>query len=144
MSWADLAFLASQGWEIGAHTVSHASLPELPAARAREEIAEGRRILQEQTRCEVESFAYPFGRFDEQSIGTVAAAGFTSAWTMAPRANHPGCDLLTLGRFNCDRVRSEDPETAALAARVYLGGCYAQYAFLTARSLRVRTRRAGD
>jgi len=144
MSWADLAFLASQGWEIGAHTVSHASLPELPAARAREEIAEGRRILQEQTSCAVDSLAYPFGRFDEQSVGSVAAAGFTSAWTMEPRANHPGCDLFTLGRFNCDRIRSEDPETAALAARAYLGGCYPHYAFLTARSLRVRTRRAGD
>jgi peptidoglycan/xylan/chitin deacetylase (PgdA/CDA1 family) len=144
MSWADIAFLASQGWEIGAHTVSHASLPELPPARAREETAESRRILQEQTGCEVQSFAYPFGRFDQQSVGSVATAGFTSAWTMEPRANRPGCDLLTLGRFNCDRIRSEDSDTAALAARAYLGGCYPQYAFLTARSLRVRTRRAED
>ncbi len=138
MSWDELAFLAGQGWEIGAHTISHACLPSLPSARMQEEIIEGRRILQKRMVCEVESFAYPFGRFDELCADSVAAAGFTSAWTMEPRPNRPGCDLFALGRFNCDRIQSEDAPMAVLAARTYLGRCYPHYAFLTARSLRVR------
>lgn len=137
MSWDELAFLASQGWEIGAHTMWHACLPGLPPGRMQEEIADSRRILQERIRSEVGSFAYPFGRYDELCAETVAAAGFTSAWTMRPRPNRPGCDPFSLGRFNCDRIQSEDAYMAVLAARTYLGGCYPYYAFLTARSLRV-------
>ena len=138
MSWDELAFLAGQGWEIGAHTVSHACLPALPSDRMQEEIIEGRRILQRRMACEAGSFAYPFGRFDELCAASVAAAGFTSAWTMEPRPNRPGCDLFSLGRFNCDRIQSEDASMAVLAARAYVGRCYPHYAFLTARSLRVR------
>jgi len=144
MTWDDLAFLAEQGWEIGGHTVSHARLTELPEDKAREEIAAGRRTLEERLGRDVTSFAYPYGAHNEMSVEAAAAAGFTSAWTMEPQINWGGCDLLTLGRFNCDRIRPDGPETAGLAARVYVGGRYGAYAALTARGLRLRRRTKGE
>ncbi len=138
MSWEDVRFLADQGWEIGGHTVSHARLTELPEAAQREEIEEGRRILMERAGVRVTSFAYPYGAYDAQCARVVAAAGFASAWTMEPVVNAPRCDPYALGRFHCDRVQSDSPETAALAARVCLGGRYDCYAILTMRQLRRR------
>jgi peptidoglycan/xylan/chitin deacetylase (PgdA/CDA1 family) len=140
MSWPDLSFLADQGWEIGGHTVSHARLPGVSAAVMQEEIAEGRRILQDRTGCAVASFAYPYGELGAGCTEAVAAAGFTSGWTMDPVINRPPCDPLTLGRFNCDRIQSEDPEAAELAVRTYASGRYGAYAILTARRLRIRRR----
>ena len=104
-----------------------------------QEIADGRRIIEERIGCPVTSFAYPFGEFDQVSADAVAEAGFASGWTMNPVANRVGCDLFSLGRFNCDRIRSESPDLAALALRTYLSGRYSWYALLTARRLRIRT-----
>ncbi len=141
MSWEEARFLADQGWEIGGHTRSHARLTELSEAAQREEIEEGRRILMERVGAPVTSFAYPYGAYDARGAQAVAAAGFASAWTMEPVINAPGCDGYRLGRFHCNRVQSDSPETAALAARVYLGGCYGRYAVLTGRRLRRRALR---
>lgn len=138
MSWEEIRFLARQGWEIGGHTLSHAHLTRLGAAELKREITAGRRILQEEVGCEVSSFAYPFGEFDQRCAQLAREAGFCSAWTMEPTINRPGRELWALGRFNCDRIRSDSPQTAALAAQVYLGDCYHYYAFITARWLRVR------
>lgn len=140
MSWEDLRFLGEQGWEIGGHGITHARLPALPPDRMEEDIAQGRRIIEERTGFAVNSFAYPFGDFDRRSAEMVAACGFTSAWTMEPHVNREGADLFSLGRFNCDRIRSETPEIAALAVQTYLGGRYGCYSLLTGRAVRVRDR----
>jgi len=48
--------------EFGAHTVSHANLLHLPAADARDEIAESRHDLEDLLGDEVRHFAFPYGR----------------------------------------------------------------------------------
>jgi peptidoglycan/xylan/chitin deacetylase (PgdA/CDA1 family) len=141
MSWGDLGLLLDAGWEIGGHTASHAHLPRLTPDGIREEIASGRRMLEDRLARSIASFAYPYGEFDERCVAVAAEMGFDSAWTMIPTTNPPGCGLLTLGRFNCDRIRSEDPETAELALRTYVSGRYDVYALVTARRIRVRRRR---
>jgi peptidoglycan/xylan/chitin deacetylase (PgdA/CDA1 family) len=138
MSWEEVRFLADRGWEIGGHTVTHARLTELPEAARQEEIEEGRRMVMERAGVPVTSFAYPYGAYDAGCARAAAAAGLASAWTMEPVVNAPGCDRYTLGRFHCNRVQSDSPRAAALAARVCLGGRYGWYAALTARPLRRR------
>ncbi len=140
MDWEEARFLADSGWEIGAHTINHARLTELPEQTRLEEIRGGRRILLERVGGEIGAFSYPYGAFDARCAEAAAECGFTSAWTMEPMINALGCNRLTLGRFNCDRVRSDSPETAALAAQICLGGQYGRYAAITARRLRVRGR----
>ncbi len=141
MGWEELRTLRERGWEIGGHTRSHASLPDLPPAEAREEIAGGKQRLEEGLQASVASFAYPYGALDAVSARLVAEAGFASAWSMQPVLNRPRSDPYRLGRFNSDRIRSGSPREARTALQVYLGGRYGAYALLTARRVRVRAPR---
>lgn len=58
--------LAAAGMTIGAHTMSHPMLSQLPVALARAEMAESRACLEAALGKRVWAFAYPFG--DAQSI----------------------------------------------------------------------------
>jgi peptidoglycan/xylan/chitin deacetylase (PgdA/CDA1 family) len=74
------AMLAA-GWELAAHTVHHLDLTELGAEELKEEVADSRKILQEEFNVPVDNFCYPAGRFDETVIKAVEAAGYTGATT---------------------------------------------------------------
>jgi len=141
MSWDDLGRLLDAGWEIGGHTVSHAHLTTLAPEGRREEIDAGRRMIEDRLGCPVTSFAYPYGEFDEHCAAIVAETRFSSAWSMVPVINTPASGLFHLGRFNCDRIQSEEPKAAELAVRTYASGRYGIYAVLTARRIRFRRRR---
>jgi|SRR5579872_378305 len=58
--------LISAGMSIGAHTLSHPMLSQLPPAIAYEEIVESRKRLESALKRRVWAFAYPFG--DPQSV----------------------------------------------------------------------------
>jgi len=58
--------LAAAGMTIGAHTMSHPMLSQLPPELAWDEISECRKTLQSVTQSDVWAFAYPFG--DAQSV----------------------------------------------------------------------------
>jgi peptidoglycan/xylan/chitin deacetylase (PgdA/CDA1 family) len=62
----ELRELASAGMTIGAHTMSHPMLSQLPPEAAYAEISESRRRLESALQQPVWAFAYPFG--DPQSV----------------------------------------------------------------------------
>ena len=66
--------LRSGAWELGAHTLTHALLPDLTDDEKRHEIAGGKSELEAAFGTKVSSFAYPFcifGSDDETLAGTV-------------------------------------------------------------------------
>jgi len=63
---SELRELASAGMTIGAHTLSHPMLSQLPPDIARAEISESRARLESVLEKQVWAFAYPFG--DPQSV----------------------------------------------------------------------------
>ena len=68
--------------DVGAHTVTHPALSQLPAERQRVEIAGSKRQLEEILGRAVSSFAYPYGTaadFDETTVSLVRDAGFAQA-----------------------------------------------------------------
>ena len=65
--------------EIGGHTVSHADLSALSKSRAQAEIRDDRVALIKMTSQSVETFAYPFGRFSEETASHITEAGYTCA-----------------------------------------------------------------
>jgi peptidoglycan/xylan/chitin deacetylase (PgdA/CDA1 family) len=79
MDAADLRELAARGWEIGAHSVTHARLTEVDADRLREEVTSSRATLAEVMRVEPRSFCYPYGSVDADAVGAVWAAGYSYA-----------------------------------------------------------------
>jgi peptidoglycan/xylan/chitin deacetylase (PgdA/CDA1 family) len=95
--------LAELGFDIGAHTISHPILREIPDEQARFEITEGRRQLQELTGQKVEMFAYPNGRpgedYDLRHVQMVKDAGFIGAVSTIPGAASKDDDLYQIPRF---------------------------------------------
>ncbi|WP_460503564.1 polysaccharide deacetylase family protein [Hymenobacter agri] len=69
------AFVAA-GWEIGAHTMRHPHLPQLPLPEAAAEIAQSKAALETALQTEIVSFAYPYGDLNEDVKTVVRAAGF--------------------------------------------------------------------
>lgn len=66
LTCSELRELASAGMTIGAHTLSHPMLSQLPRESAYDEISESRRRLESAVQQRVWAFAYPFG--DPQSV----------------------------------------------------------------------------
>jgi peptidoglycan/xylan/chitin deacetylase (PgdA/CDA1 family) len=94
--------LARQRIEIGAHTVSHPILTSLPDERARHEIVESKRQLEEILGAPVRYFAYPNGKhgldFDERHVAMAREAGFDAAFSTALGAASNAHDPFALPR----------------------------------------------
>lgn len=79
---AELARLcATQGIEIGGHTVTHPRLRQLPPQERLAEMRDSRIRLGEMTGREIRSFAYPYGSECAETAQLAAEAGYAAACT---------------------------------------------------------------
>jgi peptidoglycan/xylan/chitin deacetylase (PgdA/CDA1 family) len=67
--------------EFGAHSLHHINLSQADAAQAQAEIMGSKERVEQLTGQPCVSFAYPFGRFSDETVELVKAAGFSSAVT---------------------------------------------------------------
>jgi peptidoglycan/xylan/chitin deacetylase (PgdA/CDA1 family) len=84
---------------IGAHTVTHPTLPAHLYDTQYYEIAESRRICEELVGAPVSAFAYPFGDHNGATVSAVRRAGFALACTADPGVVRPGIDPIRLPRI---------------------------------------------
>jgi len=94
--------------EIGAHTLNHAYLPYVSEERARREIGECKRNLEEEFGVEIYSFAYPGGKFDERVLGLVRKAKYQAAVSTIPTIYHTKSMLFKLGRVKVENWVGEE------------------------------------
>lgn len=77
--------LASAGFEIGSHSVSHSNLASLGSKRLREEVFESKARIEKEIGLPVLSFCYPAGRYDARVLKLVKEsylfARTTQPWT---------------------------------------------------------------
>ena len=93
--------LLRQGWELGAHSVTHADLTTVDAQQLADEVAGSRAALRSAfPSAPVDFFCYPYGRFDADVVAAVRDAGFTGATTTRRGA----ASLLEDGPFTLDRM----------------------------------------
>jgi peptidoglycan/xylan/chitin deacetylase (PgdA/CDA1 family) len=130
---ADLAGLAREGWEVGAHGLTHAALPGLSAAALRDEVVTSKRLLEDQIGGEVTSFAYPYGRADAETRALVGRHYRAACSTELATARR-GADRHWLPRIDAFYVRRP--------ALLRLLETAAGRAYLAARSLGRRLRQA--
>lgn len=72
MTWDQIKELHdTYGWEIGSHTVTHPSLPELDNEQLDEELKNSKSILENQG-LEIQAFATPFGHYDNNVLAYIA------------------------------------------------------------------------
>jgi peptidoglycan/xylan/chitin deacetylase (PgdA/CDA1 family)/glycosyltransferase involved in cell wall biosynthesis len=65
-----------QGWEIGAHTLTHPHLTLLNDEDVLHELRESRKRIERELQTKVVSFAYPYGTYDNRIKALVKQSGF--------------------------------------------------------------------
>jgi peptidoglycan/xylan/chitin deacetylase (PgdA/CDA1 family) len=127
MSWDTARRLTAQGFQCGAHTLTHPRLAGLDPALVRRELAQGRQRLEDELDGPVLHLAYPFGSFDPGVRREAEDAGYLTACSTRAGLSGPDDDPLAQ-----QRVPISGGETRLdFAWRVR-----------TARALPVRVRRA--
>jgi peptidoglycan/xylan/chitin deacetylase (PgdA/CDA1 family) len=104
LSWSELAQMATVGFEIGAHSVTHRPLTEIPQSEAAKEIVESKAAIEDQLGQAVQTFAYPFGLFD-RAICKVAREQFRGACGTKLERAKPAHDRHCLPRLDVYYLR---------------------------------------
>ena len=100
LTTAELIQLAqSELVDIGAHTITHPSLPLISQTDQYNEIAGSRQRLEGILRSRVNSFSYPYGNFTPETIDIVKTAGFEVALTIETNVVEVGANQFQLGRL---------------------------------------------
>ena len=98
MTWQMLQQLRHEGFTIGSHTRSHASLPMEPEASLVEELIGSKKALEQRLGATVDHFAYPGGQFTPAVVDALARSGYRYAYTACPH-NDPRHPALTIERL---------------------------------------------
>jgi peptidoglycan/xylan/chitin deacetylase (PgdA/CDA1 family) len=103
LTWAQVRELASAGWSIGAHTVTHVNVALSTPAVAEAEIAASRDAIAQVVRTPVTHFAYPNAGgehryFSNEVVQILRRLGFRSGVTSQPGSLRPKADPFLLPR----------------------------------------------
>lgn len=90
---ADLREISDRGIEIGSHSMTHPSLPELDTETLEREVSGSRKTLGGLLGKSIEGFCYPYGRLDEHSVGGMRRAGYAYACAVNSRVENSLYDL---------------------------------------------------
>jgi peptidoglycan/xylan/chitin deacetylase (PgdA/CDA1 family) len=116
MTADEIGALARGGvMEIGAHTLTHPALPSLAPQQQEAEIRGGVVVLESILGHPIRGFAYPHGRFTEDTVRIVRDAGFAYACAGVPSRS------ATLDPFALGRVGVPDCDGDALLAMLTQG-----------------------
>jgi peptidoglycan/xylan/chitin deacetylase (PgdA/CDA1 family) len=95
---SQLPEVAAGGIEIGAHTVNHRPLPEVPAEELEGEVRGSAEQIEATGVPRPRAFSYPYGRWTPAVAAAVREAGYEVAFTTAWGDPSPGGDLYTVPR----------------------------------------------
>lgn len=84
VSWAVLKQMLNDGFIIGSHTRTHVSLPMESPDSALDELAESKRVLEQQLGVAIDHFAYPGGQFTPGVVEVIEQCGYRYAYTACP------------------------------------------------------------
>ena len=105
-SVGDLRTLSANGFEVGAHTISHPVLSELDETKLVEEVGGCKSMLEQLLGREVVMFCYPRGRFNADVVRAVRRAGYSGA-----RTTRMLCSDLEFSRYEMPTTLQAFPHT---------------------------------
>jgi len=112
LTWKQIKEMSDEGVDVESHSYSHPFLTRRRntalddqhyAAWLEHELAESKRILEEQTGKTVSFLAYPYGDYDHYLVKNVAEAGYEAALTCEFGRVHRDSDPLRMKRFVIDK-----------------------------------------
>ena len=102
MTWDQVRSVRAAGFEIGAHTITHADCGDIKGGDAIREIGGSKTLLEQEVGAPIEHFAYPYGdprHMTEQNRAVVRSAGFSSCL-----AAHGGIVRATDDPYHLHRI----------------------------------------
>lgn len=112
LSSARLLEMHNAGMEIASHTCSHPDLSKLDLDKQRTEFSRSKAVLEDLLSSPVTSLAYPFGRFNTDSLTAAEQSGYNLACT-----TRPGWFGSETNRFMIRRLAIFSGDSAATLAR---------------------------
>jgi peptidoglycan/xylan/chitin deacetylase (PgdA/CDA1 family) len=76
----EAALLLKEGWLFGAHGATHTALTGLLPEQLKEETAGAKASLEKDLGVKIDTFAYPYGKWDPAAQAAAAEAGYTAAF----------------------------------------------------------------
>jgi peptidoglycan/xylan/chitin deacetylase (PgdA/CDA1 family) len=105
LSKVEVATLAAERLvEIGAHTMTHPVLAQLPVAEQGAEIRASKTLLEELINHPVQGFSYPHGHYTSATVTLVREAGFSNACTTSGGVVDLSTDCLALPRVQVPNI----------------------------------------
>ncbi len=99
LSWQEIKELNNYGIEFGTHTRTHPNLTKIAAAQVKDEIIDSKRVIEDSLSCEVTTFAYPYGKFNE-SVKQIAEKNLQAACSTNMGKVRRDSDLFSLERID--------------------------------------------
>lgn len=118
MNWEQVRALASDGFTVAAHTLTHPDLTRVSDAALDRELRDAKACLEAELRCPITDFAYPSGYFNDTVREHVRSAGYTTAVTTIPGTVRVGQDPLTLRRIGIGHFVGFDQFRAMLTRAI--------------------------
>jgi peptidoglycan/xylan/chitin deacetylase (PgdA/CDA1 family) len=115
LSDAMVRTLINDGWELDSHTIHHLEVPTLSGSKLQTEVAGSRQMLRQRFHQPVNFFCYPAGRYDDQSVAAVRAAGYLGA-TTTDEGLASKDEMFTLKRIRVDGSDGVDGLAQKLSA----------------------------
>ena len=109
---ADLRSLTAEGFEIGAHSVSHRNLARLSAVELDHEVRTCKQTLEDVIGREVSMFCYPYGRYNRTVMQRLREAGYLGA-----RTTHMLASTWDFGPFEIPTTLQAYPHTRSAYLR---------------------------
>jgi len=106
LSWGEIKEMHRSGIAFGAHTLTHPDLTRLPADRIEAEIVGSQSAIEDALSSAVETFAYPYGRYDHRSR-EVVSRHFLCACSDRLGLYRSNSDLYAMERVDAYYLRSE-------------------------------------
>jgi peptidoglycan/xylan/chitin deacetylase (PgdA/CDA1 family) len=104
LDWGQVTDLSREGFEIGAHSVSHSDLTALATEDARSEIRNSKVELEKRTGRKADFFAYPYGRWSD-AVRAMVKQEYRGACSTGAGVVQPDADPLALPRVDAHYLR---------------------------------------
>lgn len=104
LSWSEAREVCAAGISLGSHSRTHPDLTALSIGDAEQELAASRKTIEDLTGCSVETFAYPYGHFNE-AVRQLAGRYYSLACSTELGFVDSRSDLLALERLDMYYLR---------------------------------------
>jgi peptidoglycan/xylan/chitin deacetylase (PgdA/CDA1 family) len=84
LTTGQLREMSAAGMEIGSHTCSHPDLSTLSFQQQKQELSKSQHVLEDLLQTFVTGFAYPYGRYNEESLTAAKEVGYH--WACSTRS----------------------------------------------------------